>query len=105
MPGAAPSDETVRYIPVAGPPGPPGPPGQPGISITGPKGEPGNYPYGEPTYNLRPGTYTSFTFLSTFKSKNVFKFAPCFTNYYQIYFAEFITTACLWEIIITYIIN
>jgi hypothetical protein len=60
--------KTVRYIPVAGPPGPPGPPGQPGISITGPKGEPGNYPYGEPTYNLRPGTYKSFIFLSTFKS-------------------------------------
>jgi collagen type XVIII alpha len=59
LPGAAPSDETVRYIPVAGPPGPPGPPGQPGISITGPKGEPGNYPYGEPTYNLRPGRSTA----------------------------------------------
>ncbi|XP_064211891.1 collagen alpha-1(XV) chain isoform X4 [Tribolium castaneum] len=59
LPGAASSDETIRYVPVPGPPGPPGPPGIPGVSVTGPKGEPGGPPYGEPTYNLRPGTRSS----------------------------------------------
>ncbi|XP_017777566.1 PREDICTED: collagen alpha-1(XVIII) chain isoform X3 [Nicrophorus vespilloides] len=55
LPGPPGSEDSVRYIPVPGPPGPPGAPGMPGISLTGPKGEPGVSPYGEPIFNLRPG--------------------------------------------------
>nr|XP_026486886.1 collagen alpha-1(XVIII) chain-like isoform X2 [Vanessa tameamea] len=40
-PGSPGTCEDSNSIIVPGPPGPPGPPGRPGVSITGPKGEPG----------------------------------------------------------------
>ncbi|CAH1994165.1 unnamed protein product [Acanthoscelides obtectus] len=61
IPGPPASGDAVKYVPVPGPPGPPGPPGHPGLSIQGPKGEPGIVAaYGEAVrYNLRPGHKSS----------------------------------------------